>query len=440
MPRSNGAPVTAHDFVNGFRRAIDPKIKSPYGFLLKNIKNGDKILRGQEKNISTFGIQAIDDYTLEIVLERYTPYFPDLLAHHIAYPFPQKTYDDYQDAWTKPENIVCNGPYKLTQWIPHEHIKLVRNEYYWNQDSVKTPNIFYYPTENRSSELWDFFANKLDTTESIPENQIEWIQDNLKDSLRNTTYPGIVYYGFNMTIEPFKSNLKLRQALALAIDRNFITEKIIKLNAIPAYSWVPKGIGNYKPQDAFFASMTQNEREAYAKKLFAEAGFSSADHLKLEILFNENDLAKKTSIKISEMWRNVLGVNTVLRHETWKEYLNRIEKKEFQILRISGVAILPTAKDFLERFITDSSGINNLAGYSNSEFDRLMNAGIKADSLYDQNLFFSQAEKIFLHDLPAIPLYHPTTRHLVSPKIQGWVDNFIDVHPSRYLKIISQKK
>ena len=436
---SNGDPVTAHDFVNGFRRAIDPKTKSSHGFLLRNIRNGDKILKSQEKNISTLGIKALDDYTLEIVLERPTSYFPDLLAHHVTYPFPQKLYDEYQDAWTKPENIICNGPYKLIQWIPHEHIRLVRNEYYWDQDSIKTSNIFYYPTESRSAELWDFFSNKLDTTESIPQDQIEWIQENLKESLRNTAYPGIVYYGFNMAIEPFKSNFKLRKALALSIDRKFIAENIVKLNAIPAYSWIPKGIGNYKPKDAFFASMTQSEREESAKKLFAEAGFSSASHLKLEILFNESDLSKKIAIAIAAMWKNVLGINVVLNHEPWEEYLKKTLEQKFQIAGIGGVAVLPTAKDFLERFMTDSAG-ENILSYSNSEFDRLVKAGINTDSIYEQNLFFSKAEKIFLQDLPAIPLYHSTTRHLVSPKIQGWIDNFMDVHPSRYLKIIPQKK
>ena len=434
---SNGEPVTANDFVYSFRRALDPKTAAAHSFLLRPILNADKIVKGEEKDISKLGITAINDHTLEIQLEHPIQYLLRLLANHVAYPIHQKTVEAHKNKWTRPENIICNGPYIPTEWVPQSHIKIILNENYWDKDQVKVKTIFYYPTEDRHAELKRFISGEIHTTESIPQDQIEWIEKNMTGSFRNTPFPGIVFYGFNMTIEPFKSNHKLRQALALAIDRNLIADKIIKLSATAAKSWIPDGMETYQPQ-GFYTKTSQEERERKAIELYKEAGFSETTPLKVEILFNTNDAAKNLSIAIAGMWKKVLGVDVALRSEEWKVFVSSRAEKKFQIIRLSGVADFPIASAFLEVFLS-GTGTGNSSGYENPEFDSLVKAGISALSIDEQNKLFAEAEKILLNDLPIIPLYHATTRHLVNPSIQGWMDNFMNVHPSRYL-YFSEKK
>jgi oligopeptide transport system substrate-binding protein len=358
-------------------------------------------------------------------------YLLNILAHHTTYPFPQKIYEQYKAKWTSPSNIICNGPYKLVEHIAQSHIKLVKNDQYWDKKNVKTSTIMYYPTEDSHAELKKFIASEIHTTETIPQDQIEWVEQNMKGSFHSTPYPGVVFYAFNMTVEPFKSNEKLRQALALAIDRSVITDKIAKLGATPAYSWIPKGMGTYKPQDASFASLTQEDREKRAKELFMESGLSPENPPKVEILLKNNNSEKSLAVAIAGMWKKVLNVDAVLHEEEWKVYASNRAEKKFQIIHLDGVADFPVAESLLEIFLSEQ----NTAGYSNPEFDLLVKEAIAAVSTQEQDKAFAKAESMFLTDLPVIPLYHPTKRHLVNPIVQGWIDNFVDIHPSRYLFI-----
>jgi oligopeptide transport system substrate-binding protein len=138
------------------------------------------------------------------------------------------------------------------------------------------------------------------------------------------------------------------------------------------------------------------------------------------------------------MWKEVLNIDVSIQKEEWKEYVNRRKNKNFQMIAVGGVVVLPTARDFLEMFMSDIT--QNVNEYSNFEFDHLVETGIHEMSLYERNNWFGKAEALLLNDFPVIPLYHGTTRHLVSPKIRGWKDNFMDVHPSRYLYIVRDKE
>ncbi len=428
---SNGDTVVAKDFVNAFKRVADPKTGAPFAAFLKPIVNADKILKGEEKDLSKLGIREIDEHTLEIELVSPIHHLLTILAHHTTYPFHEKTYEQHKAKWTTPSNIVCNGPYKLSEHIPQSHIKLIKNDQYWDKKNVKTSTIMYYPTEDSHAELKKFINSEIHTTETIPQDQIEWVEQNMKGSFRKTPYPGVVFYGFNMTSEPFKSNEKLRQALALSIDRTILTEKIAKLGATPAYSWIPKGMGSYKPQEVFFSSMTQDEREKKAKELFMESGLSPENPPKIEILLKNNNSEKSLAVAISGMWKKVLNIETTLHEEEWKVYANNRSEKKFQIIHLDGVADFPNSGALLGLFVSNQ----NTVGYSNPEFDILIEQALSAQSIEEQDKAFEKAETLFLVDLPVIPLYHSTKRHLVNTDVQGWIDNFMDVHPSRYLFI-----
>src|SRR5262245_48476147 len=171
---SNGDPFTADDFVYSFRRAVDPQTASEYAPILGVIKNADPINKGQEKDISKLGVEAVDPHTLKITLEAPTPYFLGLLAHTISYPVHKATVEKYGDQWTRPGNSVTNGAYMLKEWVPQSQVTLVKNPHYWDAANVKIDKVIYYPTEDGAEELKRFRAGEIDITygSNLPSDQI----------------------------------------------------------------------------------------------------------------------------------------------------------------------------------------------------------------------------------------------------------------------------
>ncbi|MCI0429807.1 MAG: peptide ABC transporter substrate-binding protein, partial [Rhodospirillales bacterium] len=319
---SNGDPVTAEDFVYSFQRAVDPATASDYAPILTVIKNADPIIKGEEKDLSKLGVEAVDPHTLKITLNASTPYFLGLLTHSIAYPVHKATVEKFGDQWTRPGNAVTNGPYIMEEWTPQSRIVLAKNPHFWDAANVKIDKVIWYPTEDIAEELKRFRAGELDITYTVPSDQIPWIRKNLAKRYHNVPYLGTYYYVVNLTKEPLGSDLKLRQALSLAIDRKILVEKITQAGQVPAYSWVPPGIPGYEQAKTFDAGMTQAERNELAKKLFAEAGYGPDNPLNIELLYNTSDNHRKIAIAVAGMWKKALGINTALTNQEWKVYLD----------------------------------------------------------------------------------------------------------------------
>ncbi len=430
---SNGEPVTAGDFVFAFERALNPKTASDYAFILWPIKNAERYSKGEIDDPAQLGIEALDDSTLKITLASPTPYFLSLLTHHMAYPVSRKAITTYGRQWTRPGKLVSNGAYQLAEWQPQSHILLKKNPHFHDAKHVTVDTIRYLPTEDKNAELRRFRAGELDITEDVPSSQIPWIRKNLADSFHSTPYIGTYYLAFNFTTEPFASQPMLRRALALAIDRELLTSKVTKGGEIPALGWVPPGVDHYEPQAMNAAGLEQKAREAQARMLYQKAGYDRGQPLTVELLYNTSDNHKKIAIAVAAMWKKVLGVKTRLRNEEWKVYLDSRKKRDFQIIRAGWIGDYNDAYTFLSLFKSDV-GQMNPSGYANAEYDALMK---KAESTINPDRraeLMQQAEAKLLEDLPFIPLYYYTTQHLVSPSIEGWQDNVMDVHPSRFLR------
>jgi oligopeptide transport system substrate-binding protein len=430
---SNGDRVTAEDFVYSFRRGVDPETASEYAFILWPILNAEEISKG-EKPVEELGVAAVDERTLEITLKSATPYFIGLLTHHMAYPVHRATVEEHGDQWTRPGNMVNNGPYVLKEWTPQSRIILEKNENFREADQVTIEQVYYYPIEDYATELKRYRAGEIDVTYDVPVDQVEWIEENLAEEFHNTPYLGVYYYAINLTREPFKDNKKLRQALTLALDREILTEKVTKAGELPAYSWIPPGVDNYEPQTVAWAEMSQAERTAEAKRLYEEAGFSEADAPQIEILYNTDENHKKLAIAIGAMWKQNLGVQTTLRNEEWKVYLDTRNQKDFDVARSGWIGDYNDANTFLDLFTSDAGPINT-PGYANPEYDRLIRQAAQTLDPAERAELLQEAERLFLDDVPAVPIYHYTTQHVVKPYVIGWEDNIMDVHPTRYLKI-----
>jgi oligopeptide transport system substrate-binding protein len=432
---SDGTPLTAHDFVYAFRRALDPETASDYAFILWPVKGAEAVSKGEVRELERLGVVALDDWTLEITLKAPTPYFLGLLTHHMAYPAPRHAIEAHGARWTRPGNMVSNGPYRLAEWVPQSHIKLVRNELYRERSQVAIEAVTYYPTEDTNTELKRFRAGELDVTSDVPSDQVPWVAENLGQAFRNSPYLGTYYYALNTGAAPFKDALDLRRALALAIDRETLVAKVTRAGEIPAYAWVPPGVLGYRQQPIPQQGLSQAERQALARELFAQAGYGSDNPLSLEILYNTSENHKKIAIAVAAMWRQVLGVRARLRNEEWKVYLDTRSQMRFEVARGGWIGDYNDANTFLELMKSDV-GEMNPSGYANPEYDRLIKqAEVTADAARRAELM-QRAERLMLSQMPIIPIYFYTTQHLVAARVRGWIDNVMDVHPTRYLSIV----
>ncbi len=431
---SDGSPLTAEDFVYAFRRALKPETASDYAFILWPVKGAEELSKGLSDDLGRLGVKALDEYTLEITLKAAVPYFLELLTHHMAYPVPRSAIEAHGGRWTRPGNMVSNGAYRLAEWVPQSHVKLVRNQRYRDHESIAFDAVYYYPTEDTNTELKRFRAGELDITADVPSEQVRWAEQTFKNEFHNSPYLGTYYYALNSAAPPFKDNIELRLALALAIDREILTAKVTQAGEIPAYSWVPPGVRNHRQQAMPESRLSQAERDGRARELYRVAGYSAQDPLRVEILYNTSENHKKIAIAVAAMWKKALGVRVSLRNEEWKVYLDSRAGMRFQVARAGWIGDYNDANTFLELLKSDV-GEMNPAAYRNRRYDELMKRAEVSAEAAVRAATMERAERLMLTQMPIIPIYFYTTQHMVSRRVTGWVDNVMDVHPTRYLAL-----
>ena len=430
---SNGDPVTAHDFVYGLRRSVDPTTLSNYSIMLRPIVNSEQIIAG-ELSPDSLGVRALDDMTLEIRLNGPTPYFLGVLTHSASYPVHRTSIEQYGDRWARPGRLVSNGAYRLRDWVMQSHIVLERNEHYWDNDNTTIDEVWYYPIENQSTELQRYRAHALDMTYDLPFRQLSWIRQNLPDELMISEYLGIYYFGLNVTREPFKDNVKLRRALNLAVDREILTRQVTTAGEIPAYGWVPNA-ANYEQYTPEWADWTQQERVAEARRLYAAAGYSVDQPLRLQILYNTHENHRTISVAISSMWNEALGIETELVNEEWKVFLEtRRTKQSTQVFRAGWIGDYNDAFTFAEMMHSDS-GLND-SGWSNARYDELLALASQEGDMERRAAYLREAERVLIDDVPLIPVYFYVTKRLVKPWVGNYRPHIQDVVYSKDLKIL----
>ncbi|MGD9388285.1 MAG: peptide ABC transporter substrate-binding protein, partial [Gammaproteobacteria bacterium] len=430
---SNGDPVTAHDFVYGLRRSVDPATLSNYSIMLRPILNAEEVIAG-ELPPEALGVRAIDDLTLEIRLEAPTPYFLGVLNHSASYPVHRGTVEKYGDRWARPGRLVSNGAYRLKDWVMQSHIVLERNPHYWNNENTTIDEVWFYPIENQSIELQRYRADALDMTYDLPFRQLAWIRDNLAEDLVISEYLGVYYFGLNVTREPFKDNLALRRALNLAIDRELLTQQVTNAGEIPAYGYVPPA-SNYEQVVPEWAGWTQEERVAEARRLYEEAGYSLDEPLTVQILYNTHENHRTIAVAISSMWQEALGIETELVNQEWKVYLEtRRTKQDTQVFRAGWIADYNDAYNFLE--ILHSESALNDPGWNNPRYDALLEEAAEEIDLARRARLMHEAEQLVLEELPVIPVYFYVTKRLVKPRVGNYRPHVLDHIYTRDLRIL----
>lgn len=418
---SNGEPVTAGDFVYAWRRLVDPELASPYQWFgeIMNMVNVAEVIAG-DMPTSELGVSAPDDHTLVVNLSVSTPHFPLMTTHASTFPSPQSVIEQFGAEWIKPENIVSNGAYVLTEHVPSERSVRERNTMYWDNANTVIDKVVALVINDENVAFQRYEAGELDRTE-IPSGQYPQLKVSHPDEA--TVFPRLCSYYYNVNLrengpEPLK-DVRVRQALSMAIDRDIITENVTAGGQFPAYTFTPAATAGFEVPDVEAANMSQAERDAAAKALLAEAGYP--DGFDTQIIYNTSEGHKRIAIAISQMWKQKLGVNAELANQEWQTFLETRGNGDFQIARAGWCGDYNEASTFLD-LVDSGSGYNDSA-YNNPEVDGLLD---QAKVSSDRQPIYTQIEQIIAEEVPIIPIYHYTANYMLDSDLGGWPINNVE--------------
>ncbi len=426
---SDGTPVTADDFVFSMRRVVDAATASEYAYMLAPVVKAEDITAGKAK-AEELGIKALDPMTVEITLNGPTPYFLEMLTHQATYAVSKANVEKFGADFVKPGNMVSNGAFTLKEFVPNDHIKLVKNPKFYAADTVALDVVNYIPAEDRAAALKRYEAGELDSNNDFPTEQLGDLKKKFGDQLQTGPQLATYYYVFKTTLAPWDT-VKMRQAVSMVIDRNYLAEKVWQNAMLPAYGMVPPGIAGYESRSASYAAMSQLDREDEAKKLFAELGVTAAKPLAIELHYNTSENHKNTAIAVQDMLKG-FNITVTLINKDGKSHYSYLEQRgKFDIARAGWVADYKDPGTFLD--LAKSGAGNNYGDYKNPEYDALLaKAAIEPDPAKRMQAL-SDAEAIFVRDMPNVPLLFYANHNVVSPKLKGFNDNLMDAHPSRFI-------
>jgi oligopeptide transport system substrate-binding protein len=429
---SNGESVTAHDFEWSWWRALQPALGSQYVFMYFPIKNAEAYFREELADFSQVGIKALDDHTLRVELANPTPYFLQLLDHYSMYPVHRATIEKYgnpQDSytqWTRPGNIVSNGIFELDDWQLNRYITVTKSQHYWDAENIKLNGIKFYPVDQLVTEERMFRAGQLHYTNDVPIERVDWFRSNAPEQLHIAPYNGTYFYRVNTRREYF-SDVRVRKALAMTINRVELIDAVLSGIFTPSYAITPPGILGYQPPDTF-----SYDPEA-ARGLLAEAGYPNGEGFpQIELQFNTHEQHRKIAIAIQQMWKQELNINVVLQNKDWKVYLDDEATSNFDLSRAGWIGDYVDPNTFLDMWITDG-GVNR-TGWAAEHFDQLvLNEAPEASSREARFAKFYEAEFLFLENLPILPIYTYSSKHLVSTSVKGLPPNVMDRPNFKYV-------
>ncbi|WP_420963552.1 peptide ABC transporter substrate-binding protein [Brucella sp. IR073] len=432
---SDGSPVTAEDFVFSLRRIEDPKTASGYANILYPIKNAQKVNKG-EMPADQLGVKALDDRTLEITLEQPTPFFLELLTHETALPVNKASVEKNGANFVKPGVMVSNGAFKLAAHVPNDSITVVKNPEYWDAADVKLDKVIFYPIDDQAASVRRFEAKEMDIAYNFSADQIERLRKAYGDGVHVSPSLSTYYYTFDTRQEPF-NDVRVRRALSMAVDRDFLAKEIYSGSQLPSYSMVPPGMASYgEPSKADFADKPQLDREDEAIKLMKEAGYGEGGKpLNIEIRYNTNPNHERVATAVADMWKNTFGAKVTLNNlDISSHYAYLQEGGKYNVARAGWVADYADAENFLALSTSDNKTFN-YSKYSNPDYDALMKKSFEERDPAARSKILHEAEALLMKDQPIAPLMTQADLWLVSSRVKGWQDNAVNSHLSKYLSI-----
>lgn len=452
---SDGRKLTAEDFAWAWQRALNPATASEYAYQLYYLKNGEALAQGKLKDFGKLGVEVLDKdptkkdrLVLKVTLEHPTPFFLRLTSFHTLHPTPKHTIEKYGDRWTTEGKMVSNGPFKLSEWKLNRHIKIVKNDAYWDKNKVGIEAVYFYPIENSVTEEKTYKAGDLHLTSTIPLIRIPYYMKQLSNrapgqyiDYKHSPSLSVYFYRFNTTKVPL-NDVRVRRALAMTVDRKLLVEGVLRGGQQPATSFTPY-VDGYKFSNKGLPTTVTPEVVAEAKELLRKAGYPNGEGMpKFEILYNTLEANKKIAIAIQRMWKEHLGIEVGIFNQEWKVFLDTQHNMNYSIARAGWLGDYPDPNTFLDMFVT--GGGNNETGWSNPQYDKLIDMAAETTDRQKRFQHFRTAEAILMEELPIIPIYFSTNQRLVSQKVKmrdnghlrDWQPNIMDRLLFKYYALI----
>ncbi len=430
---STGEPLTADDVVYSWIRALDPKTASRYAGQLYYLKNGEEFNTGKIKDPALVGMSAPNKFTVRAELKSPTAFFLDLCAFPTLAVVPRQTIEKCGDRWLMARPLPASGSYELVAWRLNDKIRLKKNPLYWDAANTQSEIIDLLPVGSPTAALNLYERGQADIVWDkglIPAELLDVLLK--RPDFHSFGYLGNYFFRFNVTRKPF-DDPRVRQAFALAVDKERIVKKITKAGETISSHFVPPGTQNYHPVEGL------GHDPSRARQLLAEAGFPGGKGFPhFEYLFDgsvgSGGTAGRIAVELQQMWHDELGIQMDLRQVETQVFWGMQSRLDFDISRAGWIGDYNDANTFLGMFVTGDG--NNETGWSNPRYDALIQAANEEVDIAKREKLFQQAETILVHDeLPIVPLYIYTgLNYFDTNKIAGIWENLLDDHPLRSIR------
>ena len=419
---SDGSDLNANDFVYSWKRVCDPMVAAPYAeTVLSMVEGYDKAIEG---DLDALQVVASDDNTLVVTLNTPCSYFGSLAAFATLSPVQQATVEANGDAWaTSAETYISNGPFYVSEWVPGSYIMMTKNPYYWNADAIKLDGIKWNLIEDSNAAYSAYQTGEVQMIKDVPTEEIP----TLKDSADFYVDPiiGTYYLSMNLERDAFK-DAKVRKALSLAIDRNYVANTLMQGTYSPASSIVGPGWLDtdgssfaenanggtpYIDNDNFDANLEE------AKKLLEEAGYPNGEGFpQIEYTTNDAGYHKVVAEYLQQAWA-AIGIDLKVNIVEWASFTPMRRNGEFDVARNGWVGDYTDPSNILELFCTTNG--NNDGKYTNADFDAAIEDSRVTTDAATRSADLHKAEDALMNDAGCIPIAYYNDFWLQSSKITG---------------------
>jgi len=407
---SNGDPLTAADFVRSWQRALTPALAADNAWYLFVLKNAAAYNAGSLDSLDKIGATAPNAHTLILTLEHPAPYLPALLSLPAWFPLHAGNLEKFGALtqrgrpWTRPGELISNGPYTLATWEPNARIILEKNPQHRDAAQTQAQRIVFLPIENADDEERAYRAGQLHATFTLPVTKIASWRKNAAAELRIDPLLQSHFLRINTAAHPALADASIRRALSRAIDRELLARSVLQKSRAPAISLVPP-MGNYRPA-------------TIQPKVAAHENRNGSMPPKLELIVRNDALMPRVAEALQAMWKAQLGIEVSITQLEQKTWIQRQQTGDYQLCLSAWTADYPDPLTFLELFLSDSP--YNWTGWASRDYDALLTRAAHTSDPAARFALLREAEALLLDEAPIAPLYFGAETRLIHPSIKNW--------------------
>lgn len=421
---SNGDPVTAEDYRAAFVRIVEPALGGTLANLAYPIAGAEDYHRGVSRDPATVGVSTDGSWIFRIRLR--AP-LPQLLNYLETYPFvavhrpsieAHGGWTNPASPWTRPGTLVSNGPYRLKTWTPNRPLILERNPYFRDAAQTALREIHFHPIDSIETEDRAYRTGQLHYTSTVPTTKLSVYRRESPDQLHIAPRLGLHYLNVN-TEHPVLRDPRVRRALAYAIDRRQLADRVLGRGELPALSLGQPGMGGYQPVHQITAGADE------ARRLLADAGFpGGAGFPRVSYLYNTSERNREVAEALQQIWRRELGIDVELRNEEWKVFLDSRRTGRYELARAGWNPFTPECAELF--LLCHSTSEFNDSRWRNAAYDRTYDRAAAEMDRAARHALYQELDRMILDEMPVIPIAYNTVVRLVHPSVQGWRDNLRD--------------